>query len=92
MSVQQPATMDLSLFWQYLVIGLAVLLSLAVVVRKRAPGLERRMRAALALWLLRPGRAAGLQRLGRWIAPPPAGNAGSCGGCNDCGPAPRQKR
>ena len=90
--MQQPATIDLSLFWQYLVIGLAVLLSLAVVVRKRAPGLERRMRAALALWLLRPGRAAGLQRLGRWIAPPPAGSAGSCGGCNDCGPAPRQKR
>jgi hypothetical protein len=30
--------MDLSLLWQYLVIGLAVLLSLAVVVRKRAPG------------------------------------------------------
>ena len=84
--------MDLSLFWQYLVIGLAVLLSLAVVVRKRAPGLERRVRAALALWLLRPGRAAALQWLGRRIAPPPTAGSGSCGGCNDCGPAPRQKR
>ena len=84
--------MDLSLLWQYLVIGLAVLLSLAVVVRKRLPGVERRLRGWLALRLLRPGRAAALQRLGRWIAPPPAGSAGSCGGCNDCGPAPRQKR
>lgn len=75
-----------SLWWQYVIIGAAALVSLAVVVRKRAPGLERRLRGALALWLVRPARSAGLQRLGRWLAPPAAGSAGACGGCGSCGP------
>lgn len=74
------------LYWQYAVIAVVTLLSVAVVVRKRAPGLERRLRGMLALWLVRPARPAGLQRLGRWLAPPAAGNAGACGGCGSCGP------
>ena len=83
--------MDASLAWQYAIIAAAALISLAVVVRKRAPGLERRLRARLALWLVREGRAPALQRLGRAIAPPAAGQGGACGGCDSCGPStPRQ--
>lgn len=84
--------MDASLFWQYAIITAAALISLGVVVRKRAPGLERRLRGALALWLVRDGRVPALQRLGRAIAPPVAGQGGACGGCDSCGPVntPRQ--
>lgn len=84
--------METGLLWQYAIIAAAALISLAVVVRKRAPGLERRLRGALALWLVRDGRSAVLQRLGRAIAPPAAGQGGACGGCDSCGPAktPRQ--
>lgn len=84
--------MDSSLAWQYAIIAAAALLSLVVVVRKRAPGLERRLRGALALWLVRDGRPAVLQRLGRALAPPVAGQGGACGGCDSCGPVktPRQ--
>lgn len=83
---------DASLWWQYAIIAIAALISLAVVVRKRAPGLERRLRGALALWLVREGRSPALQRLGRAIAPPAAGGGGgACGGCDSCGPStPRQ--
>lgn len=81
-----------SLWWQYALIALAVLVSAAVVVRKRLPGVERAVRGRLALLLVRPGRAAWLQRLGRAIAPPAAGSGGACGGCDSCGPgkSPRQ--
>lgn len=83
--------MDAGLLWQYLVIALAVLASLVVVVRKRAPGLERRIRGVLALWLARPSRPAWMQRLGRWLAPAAAGPSAACGGCDSCGPGkPRQ--
>ena len=83
--------MDASLAWQYAVIALAVLASVVVVVRKRAPGLERRVRGVLALWLVRPGRSARLQRLGRALAPPAAASGGACGGCDSCGPStPKQ--
>ena len=83
--------MDAALFWQYVVIAIAVLVSAAVVVRKRAPGLERSLRGALALWLVRDGRALWLQRLGRKLAPPAAGAGSACGGCDSCGPTkPRQ--
>lgn len=83
--------MEASLFWQYLVIAAAVLVSTVVVIRKRAPGLERRVRGALALWLVREERPDWAQRLGRSIAPPVAGQGGACGGCDSCGPTrPRQ--
>lgn len=83
--------MDASLAWQYAIIAAAALISLAVVVRKRAPGLERRLRGALALWLVRAGRRPLLQRLGRTIAPPAAGQGGACCGCDSCGPStPKQ--
>lgn len=78
----------MSLTLQYLLIALAVLASAWVVFRKQFPGTWRRLCGALALALVRPGRPAWLQRLGRRIAPPPAAADGGCAGCSSCGPAP----
>ena len=44
--------------------------------------------APSCLALLKPGRAAWLQALGRKIAPPATGGGGACGGCDSCGPTP----
>ena len=78
--------MDTSLLLQYLVIGAAVLVSAWVVANKQFPGGVRKLRIALALPLLREGRAGWLRAIGRWIAP--TGRAGdhACGGCNSCDP------
>lgn len=82
--------MDASLALQYGIIAIAVLVSAWVVLKKQFPGPVRKARIALALPLLREGRAAWQQKLGRWIAP--AGSlvngrvAGKdCGGCDGCG-------
>lgn len=78
--------MDAGLLVQYLIIAVAVLVSAWVVLKKQAPGTVRRLRGALALALLKPGRAAWLRALGRKIAPPANGGGGACGGCDSCGP------
>ncbi|WMJ69040.1 DUF6587 family protein [Stenotrophomonas sp. 24(2023)] len=80
--------MDRGLLLQYVLIALAVLVSAWVVLKKQFPGTVRKARGALALRLVRPSRAAWLQRLGRRIAPPVAGGGGACGGCDSCGPSP----
>ncbi|WP_411834662.1 DUF6587 family protein [Pseudoxanthomonas mexicana] len=80
--------MDLPLSVQYAIIAVAVVVSLWVVAKKQFPGPLRRLRIALALPLLREGRAGWLRAIGRRIAPP--GNAGgndACGGCDNCGPS-----
>ena len=77
--------MDAGLIAQYAVIALAVLASIGVVMRKQFPVTTRRLRIALALPLLRDGRAGWLKVLGRRIAPPPAEGEGDCGGCDGCG-------
>ena len=79
----------MSLWLQYTVIAMVVLTSAAVVWKKQFPASWRRMRTALALPLLRSPNA-GMQRLGRWLAPPAMGGASSCGGCDGCGPDPRK--
>jgi hypothetical protein len=66
------------------VVMLVVLLALWMFVRRQFPAAVRRARIALAVPLVREGRAAWLQRLGRWIAPPSAGGGAGCGGCNGC--------
>jgi hypothetical protein len=77
-----------SLLLQYLVVALAVIASAWVVAKKQFPGGVRRLRVALAVPLVREGRAGWLRRFGRFIAPPAiAGNDG-CGGCDNCGPTP----
>jgi hypothetical protein len=76
------------LWLQYVLIALAVAASAAYVVRHQWPDRVRRLRIACALPLMREGRRAGLQRLGRWIAPRERLSAGACGtGCNGCGPS-----
>ena len=53
--------MDTGLLIQYLIIAVAVLVSAWVVLKKQFPGTVRTLRGALALALLKPGRAAWLQ-------------------------------
>jgi hypothetical protein len=82
--------MDGSLTLQYAIIGLLVLVSVWVVLKKQFPGTLRKARVALALPLLREGRPGWLRALGRWIAPLGShvvggGAAGKdCGGCDGC--------
>ena len=76
--------MDAGLVVQYVVVALAVAASVVVVARKQFPEGVRRMRIKLALPLLREGRAARLQRVGRWLAPAPRFPGDRCGGCNGC--------
>lgn len=78
--------MGTGLLLQYAVIALAVLVSAWVVLKKQFPGTVRRLRGAAALALLKPQRAAWLQGLGRWIAPPASNGSAGCGGCDSCGP------
>ena len=76
--------MDASLLAQYVVIAVAVIVSAGFVVRRQFPQGVRRLRLACAVPLVREGRPAWLQRLGRWLAPVPAKGADDCGGCNGC--------
>lgn len=76
--------MSAGLLAQYLLIAVAVGVSLVVVMRKQFPGATRRLRIALALPMLRDGAPAGLRKFGRWIAPQPAASGKDCGGCNSC--------
>ena len=80
--------MDRGLLLQYAIIALAVLASAWVVLKKQFPGVVRRLRGALALWLVKPQRSLRLQALGRRLAPPASGGDGGCGGC---GPTPPGK-
>jgi hypothetical protein len=76
--------MDVSLSLQYALIALAVIASAWVVLDRQLPAGARRLRVAMALWLLREGRAQALRRIGRRIAPPPLAGTAACGGCNGC--------
>ncbi|HBN53448.1 MAG TPA: hypothetical protein DD456_05265, partial [Stenotrophomonas sp.] len=80
--------MDRGLLLQYTIIALAVLASAWVVLKKQFPGTVRRLRGALALWLVRPQRSPRLQALGRRLAPPGAGGDRGRGGRGGCGADP----
>ena len=72
---------------QALVIGVIVALSAWQALRKLLPGTSKRMHSALARRLDRPGRAAAVRALGRWLQPAEA-KSGGCGtgdGCSTCG-------
>ena len=76
--------MDAGLVVQYVIIALAVVLSAAYVVRRQWPGVVRRVRGAVALWLMRDIRAPWMRAVGRRIAPP--ARVGSATGCaTSCG-------
>ena len=77
--------MDTGLLLQYLIIAVAVVLSVWIVAKKQFPGSVRKLRVSLALYLLKDGRAEWLRSMGRWLAPPGTAGDGGCGGCNGCG-------
>ena len=76
--------MDAALLVQYIVIALAVLLSVWFVLKRQAPGAVRAARLAMAVPLVREGRPAWMRRLGGRIAPPTKSGGTSCGGCDGC--------
>lgn len=79
---------DVNLALQYVLIALAVLWSLAYVVRRQWPGAVRRARGRAALWLLRDARAPWMKRIGRKLAPPArTGVPVACVGCTGCEPS-----
>ena len=79
--------MSASLFVQYAIIAVAVLLSAWVVAKKQFPGSVRRLRVSLALPLLREGRPSWMRAIGLRVSPvAPAGDT-ACGGCDNCGPS-----
>jgi hypothetical protein len=77
--------MDAGLLAQYIVVALVVGLAAWMAFRRQFPGTTRRLRIAIALPLVREGRAAWMRRLGLRIAPP-GSTSGSCGGgsCGGC--------
>ena len=85
-------TLELPLWLQYLVVGVIVAAALWIFARKQLPGPLRRARLALAAPLVRDGRPAWMRSLARRIAPPESGSgASACGGCDNCGPEPKQR-
>ena len=81
--------MSAGLLLQYVVIALAVLASVCFVANQRFPASIRKLRVALALPLLREGRAAWMRTIGKAIAPAPTAAVNSCGGCSGCDTTPR---
>lgn len=76
--------MNAGLVVQYAVIALLVAASAAYTVRRLAPALTTRWQAGIAGMLLKPGRAAFAQRIGRALQPRAA--TGDCSdGCSTCG-------
>jgi hypothetical protein len=80
--------MSAGLLAQYVAVGLIVLASMAVVVRKLAPQLTNRWFAAVSIRLARPGRSRLAHALARRLQPKQAtGNcADGCSTCGACGP------
>ena len=76
--------MGVGMLLQYALVLLIVAASVVVVMRKQFPGATRRLRIAIALPLLREDTPNVLKKIGRWIAPVPAGGGKDCGGCNGC--------
>jgi hypothetical protein len=89
--------MSAGLALQWTVVGVAVAASGAYVVRRQAPRLCAALRDRAVIWLLRPGRADWLRRIGRALAPPPRvrlSQGGGCGSCDertDCAAGPRER-
>lgn len=77
--------MDVPLWLQYVVIALAIVVSVVVVVRKQFPRFAVALRKRLALWLLRDTRPAALRALGKRMAPVVTAGVAGCDGCDSCG-------
>jgi hypothetical protein len=75
---------------QYAVVGVVVLGSALIVLRKLAPKLTNRWLAAASIRLNQPGRSAWKRAVGRYLQPKEAtGNCSDgCSTCGACGPKP----
>jgi hypothetical protein len=78
---------------QAVVLTLVLLASLLAAFRKLLPQTAKRVQARVSAALDRPGRAATVRRLGRWLQPGEAksggcGSGDGCSGCGGCAPAP----
>jgi len=82
--------MSAGLLVQYVVIGVIVLASVLIVLRKLAPMLTNRWLASSSIHFSRSGRAAWVRAFGRRLQPKQAsGNCSDgCGTCGSCGPKP----
>lgn len=82
--------MTTSLLLQYVVIGLAVLASLLLVLRKLAPKLTNRWMAAASIRYNQPERSVWVRALGRRLQPKQATGdcSDGCSTCGACGPKP----
>ena len=71
---------------QSLVVAAIVLACSVSVLRRLAPRAAWQAQARLSFFFERPGRPAGLQRIGRWLRPPMQATASACGtgGCTSC--------
>jgi hypothetical protein len=78
------------LLMQYVVIGVVVVASVLIVLRKLAPKLTNRWLAAASIHFSRPGRPGWVRAFGRHLQPKQAtGNCSDgCSTCNACGPKP----
>ncbi|MEJ1095083.1 MULTISPECIES: DUF6587 family protein [unclassified Pseudoxanthomonas] len=76
--------MSASLTLQYVIIAVAVLVSVWVVAKKQFPGSMRKLRVAVALRLLHESRPAWQRAIGRRIAPRGSASGAGCGGCSGC--------
>ena len=82
--------MNAGLLAQYIVIGVIVVISALVTVRKLAPQLTSRWLAAAALHFDQNGHPAWQRAVGRYLQPKQAsGNCSDgCSTCGACGPKP----
>ena len=80
--------MSISLLVQYVVIGVVVLASVLIVLRKLAPKLTNRWLAAMSIHFSRPERSGWIRAFGRRLQPKQAtGNCSDgCSTCGACGP------
>lgn len=82
--------MSTGMLVQYAIVGLIVLASVLIVIRKLAPKLTNRWFAAASIRCSRPGRPAWVRAFGRRLQPKQAtGNCSDgCSTCGACGPKP----
>jgi hypothetical protein len=75
---------------QYVIIGVVVLASMLLVVRKLAPKFSNRWLAAASIRFNRPDRAAWVRAVGRRLQPKEATGdcSDGCATCGACGPKP----
>lgn len=74
---------------QTLAVAVIVVLAAGHTVLRLLPERRQRAQALLSAWLLRPGHARALRRLGLWLLPKAAaagcGSGGGCASCRQCG-------